>query len=180
MHKADYLDFGNLLDQLARLYGRDALEDEDCQLYWAALRDIPLEAVKACALIHQKRSKFFPKPAELRPKGDTPREVIHDDGKLAAAERVNVRNWEEQLRENEPLAKWQLLSAYLARTDNVDPGSIVYEERMRFCRTVARRLLEQFGHQWCVANPHCMHAASRLLGGKYISASYAQAVEEAA
>lgn len=174
MHKADYQDFRAVLDRLAATYGREKPDDESCQLYWEALRDISLDAVKACASLHVKRSKFWPKPAELRPKNLAPAEAMGDDGAMAAAAAKSIRAWEARLAVGSPQVRWQLLAAYLARTDHEDPAGLVFEERMRFCRAAAERLLQEFGPEWCVVDTHCMHAASRLLGGDAIAHTHRQ------
>lgn len=175
MLKPDFAEFRALLDRCAAVYGKKPPDDALVQTYWIALRDVSLGAVTACANLHLKRGKFFPKPAELRPKSEMPSEPTRSDGSFEAAVARNVRNWEIQLRECEALAKWHLLGAYLARVDLEDPSSTIYAERMNFCRDAAQRLLTQFGPEWCRRDPHCMHAASRLLGGRFIERAEAPA-----
>jgi hypothetical protein len=174
MLRHEYPEFRTELDRLAGLYGREKPDDALCQLYWNALRDVSLDALKACALLHTKRSKFFPKPAELRPKGTVFAEPREPDTTLPAAEALVARRWDERLQVGGPEVRWQLLCAYLARTDQEDPSGLVFAERMEFCAGAARRLLAQHGPKWCVYDPHAMHAASRLLGGDAVMRGFAE------
>ncbi len=174
MHKPEFSDFREVLDRLAKLYGREKPDDEACELYWNALRDISLDAVKACAALHAKRSKFFPKPSELRPKGLMPAEPTVSDGSHEAQDRRCERRWDELLQTKTALTMWHLLAAYLARVQLMDPSDELHAVRMDFCRGVAKRLLETHGPRWCTHDPHCMHAASVLLGGASIAVAHEQ------
>ncbi|MEY4760666.1 MAG: hypothetical protein RLZZ200_522 [Pseudomonadota bacterium] len=80
MHTPDFDRFRALLDTTAGLFNRDKLEDAMVQAYWNALRDLPIEIVEACAKSHQRHGKFFPKPFELRPKDEKPRQDLPDGG----------------------------------------------------------------------------------------------------
>lgn len=76
MHAPDFDRFRALLDQLAALFSREKPDDVLVQAYWNSLRDLPIEIVEACAKSHQRYGKFFPKPYELRPKDDKPRQDL--------------------------------------------------------------------------------------------------------
>lgn len=69
MLSSEFAIFETELATLAKLYSK-TLEDDMVQIYWQALRDLPLELVKARLRSYVKRGKFFPKPAEIRPKDD--------------------------------------------------------------------------------------------------------------
>ncbi len=70
----------------------------------------------------RKRAKFFPKPFELRPK-DLPAATVSatDQAAFDAGTKRSIAAWDAQLRACDPLAKWRLLGAYLARVDQDDP-----------------------------------------------------------
>lgn len=40
------------------------------EIYWDALRDIPLREIQDCAAEHIRTGKFFPKPRDLRYRPD--------------------------------------------------------------------------------------------------------------
>ena len=170
MRKPDFEDFRKLLDQQAEIFRSPKPSDVLVQAYWQALTDVPIEAVQRCGALHLKRGKFFPKPVELRPKDIPPYENTGPGPTFEADQRRSIALWDERLRVDPARAKWHLLCAYLARTDCEDPASIVYAERIAFCRAAAHRLLAEFGPLGPVADTHCMHAASRLLGGASIHA----------
>lgn len=72
MLRADFPEFRTVLETQAAVFRAPAPTDLLVEAYWNALRDVSLSAVKACAAIHAKRGKFFPKPFELRPKDWAP------------------------------------------------------------------------------------------------------------
>lgn len=76
MHKADSDRFRALLDEMADVFSKPRVDDVMLRGYWNALKDLPLEIVERCAATHRRYGKFFPKPFELRPKGDKPK---HED-----------------------------------------------------------------------------------------------------
>lgn len=65
MTAADSKAFAAILHGLAEIYG-EAVSPLRAELYFRALDDLSLEDVKRAANLHSRRSKFFPKPAELR------------------------------------------------------------------------------------------------------------------
>lgn len=100
MHQNDFDRFVKLLRQLAATYGKK-LTDDLTQGYWTALKDQPLERITMLAEFRMKHSKFFPKPAELRPAEE--RAAPSADGKFEQCEERALENLEE-LRKVHPQA----------------------------------------------------------------------------
>lgn len=65
MTTGDRQPFAELLLAIGETYGEPVSETR-MEIYFRALSDLTLEDVCAAAESHVKRSKFFPKPAELR------------------------------------------------------------------------------------------------------------------
>jgi hypothetical protein len=176
--------FRNEIKQLCASLGKP-YTDPLGQAYWRALQDIPLPELESNVeriLLNATKDTKFPRPSELR---TTPapraQSSLEGDPKLKEAFELNRRNWDEQLEEGSPLGKWRLLSALLARIDvEEEPGSVFHAERMGWAKSAAEKLLRAYGQKWCVADPHIMHAASRLLGGEYIAPNYVQKIEKRA
>lgn len=174
--------FKNELRQLCASLGKP-YTDPLAQAYWRALQDIPLPELEANVeriLLNASKETKFPRPSELR---TTPaprsQSSIDSDPALKKALELNKANWDSQLEEGAPLGKWRLLSAYLARIDAEEQlGSTFHAERMAWAKRAAEKLFREHGQKWCLADPHCMHAASRLLGGDVISPSYVAKVEK--
>lgn len=184
MRSDEFEPFKGELKQLCASLGKpytDALG----QAYWRALQDIALSELEANVerlLLNATKETKFPRPSELR---TTPaprsQSSLDSDPKLKEALERNRRNWDEQLEEGAPLGKWRLLSAYLARIDaEEEPGSTFHAERMTWAKRAAEKLFREHGQKWCVADPHTMHAASRLLGGHVIHAQYPNNIEKRA
>lgn len=76
MHKPDYDRFRAMLDEHALMFNRDKPDDILVQAYWNSLKDLPWEIVEACGKAHQRFGKFFPKPVELRPRDEKPRQNL--------------------------------------------------------------------------------------------------------
>lgn len=57
--------FGDLLLGLGETYG-EPVSEARMEIYFRALADLPLDAIRAAANVHVRTSKFFPRPAELR------------------------------------------------------------------------------------------------------------------
>lgn len=65
MIDSDRLAFAELFMGLAEIYS-EPVSAARIELSFQLLRDLPLAAVQRAALAHAQRSKFFPRPAELR------------------------------------------------------------------------------------------------------------------
>lgn len=165
--------FSAELKQLCVSLGK-SFSDVLVQAYWRALQDISLDELQANVeriLLNANKETRFPRPAELRTSA-VPRapRALDSDPTLKDALARNLDNWNKALATNTPLAKWHLLSAYLARIDvEEEPASIFRAQRMAEAQGFAKRLLAEYGERWCTYDNHCMHAASRLLGGQYIA-----------
>lgn len=163
--------FKSELKQLCATLGKpytDALG----QAYWRVLRDVDLDEVQAHVeriLLNATAETKFPKAAQLRTRARVA------GGVESSADSIELRqaSLELSLEELGPLQSWLLLDSYLARVDvEEEPGSVFYAERFQWCQKQAKRLLREHGQKWCVANSHCMHVASRLLGGDAIHARH--------
>lgn len=101
------------LRQLEDVFGKK-LDDGTLALYWNALHDISLGAFKARCLNQLKHGKFFPKPSELRPKGDA-----EDTGpQLSAAARSSVHMALMELTEKDPIHNGHLRQALIDNSKN--------------------------------------------------------------
>jgi len=124
MLSADYPEFETVIRGLETVFGK-ALDAATMRAYWGALRDVPLETVRAKAAEWLKRGKYFPKPFELRPKDTTPVADV-DERSRRDLERMNQASgafWDRELRANPIATKWAILVAYEARTTLCDPCS---------------------------------------------------------
>lgn len=75
MQTSDLAEFNRILDQLGLVFVK-TIDDPLRRVYWDALKTLPLKAVRDAATDHMAKGKFFPKPAELRPRFEKT-----DDGK---------------------------------------------------------------------------------------------------
>jgi hypothetical protein len=57
--------FAELMTGLGETYG-EPVSDARMEIYFRALSDLALDAVRAAANVHVRANKFFPRPAELR------------------------------------------------------------------------------------------------------------------
>jgi hypothetical protein len=57
--------FAELMVGIGEAYG-ESVSDARMEIYFAALADLPIEAIRTAATIHVRASKFFPRAAELR------------------------------------------------------------------------------------------------------------------
>jgi len=125
MHADDFPQFRTLMEKLAAVYGKD-LTDALVSAGWEALRDLPFARVRQLADQHLRRSKFFPKPSELRPKEDLPPTVRTPamDAAFQEGEDRSIRNLEE-LRQKKP-AEWerQVRAARIATGKDPDCNAI--------------------------------------------------------
>lgn len=78
MQTHDLGEFNRILDQLGLVFGK-TIDDAIRRVYWDALKPLSLKTVRDAATDHMAKGKFFPKPAELRPKFEK-----SDDGKYPA------------------------------------------------------------------------------------------------
>lgn len=101
------------LRQLEDVFSKK-LDDSTLALYWSALHDISLGAFKARCLSHLKHGKFFPKPAELRPKGD----AEGAGPQLSAAARASVHEALMELTEKDPVHNGHIRPALISNAKN--------------------------------------------------------------
>ncbi len=173
MRTDEFALFSGELKQLCASLGKP-YTDPLAQGYWRALKDVSLDEVQANVeriLLNATKETKFPRPAELRT-SPAPRQVtaVESDPHLKKPLEHNRRNWEDALKADAPLTKWHMLSAYVARIDvEEDPASTFYDQRIQWARGVAQNLVREYGKSWCTHDPHCMHVASRLLGGEAIA-----------
>lgn len=109
MMSVEFDAFAEALRLLEGIFAKK-LADGLVKVYWTALRDLPLEAVKAGIERHIRYGKFFPKPAELRRQDEKPR----NDLGLTAAARRSVHIALMELAEQDPQHNGHLKDA-LAR-----------------------------------------------------------------
>lgn len=98
---SDYDGFTKVLEKLALVFGKK-LEDGLVEAYWGALKDQTLTTVTQLAERHMRTSKFWPKPAELRPK-DAISPETDDDGKFREGKERAMRGLEEMRRKDPKL-----------------------------------------------------------------------------
>lgn len=92
----DFVRFEKAIRGLEFTYGKK-ISDEAMQQYWRALKDLPFDQVSERIQTHTRYAKFFPKPVELRPKEDRPKEIV-PDGAFIDGERRAAANLEELRR----------------------------------------------------------------------------------
>lgn len=73
MYSTDRDSFEQLLTRLSTAFSKP-ITDEIRGTYWEALKDLPVGTVVRQAEMHMRYGKFFPKPVELRPKEERPKE----------------------------------------------------------------------------------------------------------
>jgi hypothetical protein len=131
MHSPDKRNFDQLMDTLGETFGKP-VTDLMKQTYWVALKDQPWEVVEICAKSHSRYGKFFPKPAELRPKDE--KRLHQDTAGLDASEKFITDTW-EQLRQRDPEQYWiAFKAAYLGRLPFRFPAnSLQYGEAYKRC-----------------------------------------------
>ncbi len=98
--------------------------------------------------------------------------LVKDDRPDRAAEfsaciRRTVRAWDARLTLDARATRWELLEAYLARTDcDEDYSSPLHAERLGFCHQVYRRLVAEDGLEYVVADLRRLQTARRLAAGE--------------
>jgi hypothetical protein len=75
MLAAERPQFVAILGRLGKVFDR-TLDADTLDAYWEALRDLPLEALRARAETCIRVAKFFPKPRELRENPEGERRVV--------------------------------------------------------------------------------------------------------
>lgn len=97
MMAADFARFETVVRRMEKLFGKK-IDDESMQSYWRALKDQSLQQFERMADKHERYGRFFPKPAELRPKDDAGVAVVRS-GKMEAefkeGEALCVRNLQD-------------------------------------------------------------------------------------
>lgn len=134
MQRSDYSEFRALLDRCAEVYGKPKPSDGLMEAYWASLLDVHFTLVKRCAESHLKHGKFFPKPAELRPKEDKPAAVRDPsaDAAFQAGERRAAENLEDLRRRDERAWRHEVNLRKLDRIMATEhPGSPIYAQARR-------------------------------------------------
>lgn len=131
MHGPDKNNFDALMEMLGETFSKPITELLK-QSYWMALKDQPWEVVEACAKGYVKHGKFFPKPSELRPKGE--KTVEQDGAEIERNEKFTAETW-EQMRQRDPQQFWtKFKAAYLARLSFRFPvDSPQYQEAYQRC-----------------------------------------------
>jgi hypothetical protein len=99
----DFPEFEALMRRFEKIFGK-SIDDETMQLYFGSLREVPLNIVRKKAEEYLKRAKFFPKPADLRPKDEAPVRDVAMDSAFGEGVARCVANLEE-LRRTDP-EKW--------------------------------------------------------------------------
>ncbi|MGH8219952.1 MAG: hypothetical protein ACREUT_15525 [Steroidobacteraceae bacterium] len=163
MLATEFAEFERELQVLEKLYSKQ-IDDGLMRLYFESLRDLPIGAIKRRILEHTRRSRFFPKPSELRPKDDRPvlspeaRASVNvamlelarlrptEEGHLRAAIALNERTWREFARQDPELSR---IEYGIARVGRIlvedDPSSPQYAEAVledRRLRDQRQELLE--------------------------------------
>lgn len=171
MRLDEFDSFKGELKQLCATLGK-AYTDALGEAYWRALRDIDLDELQLHVeriLLNATTETKFPKPGSLRNK---PRVAA---GVASSGDSIQLRHRSLAMRMDDatPKEAWHLLDSYLARVDvEEEPESLFYAERFSWCKAQAELLYKNHGPKWCVYDSHCMHVASRLLGGDAINARH--------
>ena len=118
MLAGDFGEFETLMRQFEKIFGKK-IDDDTMNTYFGALREVPLSVVRRKAEDYLKRAKFFPKPADLRPKMEEPKEQPKSDGKFEAAEERSMWSLEE-LRRTNP-------EAWIAQMERTKPGYLALQ-----------------------------------------------------
>lgn len=96
MMPEDFGRFEKAIGKLSMVFGKD-LSPETTQAYLRALNDMPIEVIEQRVDSHIRHGKFFPKPAELRPKEDKPRQPLTEEflADVRRSDEANDRLWAE-------------------------------------------------------------------------------------
>jgi hypothetical protein len=114
MYSNDFDQFRQIMDTLSEVFAKPKLSDAAIAAYWEALKDQHIAAVERAAKSHGRYGKFFPKPAELRPKTEKAPEP-QDEKAINESERASVETW-ETMRIQDPAKFWRMFAkAYIGR-----------------------------------------------------------------
>lgn len=69
----DFQRFETAIRKLEDIYSKK-ITDDAVRAFWLALKDLPFQQVSERIDAHIRYAKFFPKPVELRPKEERPKE----------------------------------------------------------------------------------------------------------
>lgn len=92
MTPSDRKDFAILMLGLGETYG-EPVSEARMEIYFAALADLELPAIRAAATAHVRGAKFFPRPAELREGVDGSAEDRAELAWVAVTRMVRHRGW---------------------------------------------------------------------------------------
>jgi hypothetical protein len=148
MQTGDFPTFRGELNAMAVVFSK-VLEDSLVQMYWDALKDQSLAGFKERCRVHLKKGKFFPKPAELRPKEEkeqiqlsaNARRSVHlgmlelaekdprHNGYLKSVLKQNAKDWLERFAEDYDKAAAEYSKArYVSDIGSCDPDSPEHAE----------------------------------------------------
>lgn len=121
MHASDFESFRGILDRCADVFGKPKPADELVQSYWHALKDQTIGTVKECSERHARYGKFFPKPFELRPRDEGPKNTSAEDAAKEAAFRAArarcMEGWNLMLKDDPAKFRAKWIEARAARME---------------------------------------------------------------
>lgn len=97
MYTTDANAFKDAMDRLGVVFSKE-ISDHQRAAYWDALKDLDIRVVRDLAQKHERFGKFFPKPVELRPKGDKVPVDSSGDASNQEADRRAIEGLEELRR----------------------------------------------------------------------------------
>jgi hypothetical protein len=155
MYTTDFDRFRVALETHGECFGKP-VTDKIASAYWEALKDQHIAAFERASANHLRYGKFFPKPSELRPKGEKAPEP-QDEKAINAANSASTEGW-DALRRDNPRRFWKLFaSAYMARLEfRFPPESAEYREAARACLTRCRDELRALGDETKIMD--CAHS----------------------
>ena len=163
--------FRDELKQLCTAFGK-AYTDALGKAYWRALQDVELDEVQKHVervLLTATQTTKFPRPTELRSHAPHGLDIEREDRMT----RRNRTAWDAKFKTCAPLAQWHVLCSKLAMVDaREEVGSVFHDQALQELKSEAQRLYSEYGPKWPVADPHCMHAANRLLGSSAADAAH--------
>jgi hypothetical protein len=131
----DFPRFETAIRKLEGIYSKK-IADDAVQAYWRALKDLPFQQVEERINSHTRYGKFFPKPAELRPREEKP-PVVADAVAFKHAEGVAAKNLETL--KHEDYSKWSL-EVRLRRADRILATTPADADQHRLARLEAEKL----------------------------------------
>ena len=144
MYTTDFDVFRETLETCGEVFSKP-VTDKLAAAYWEALKDQHIAAFQRAAQNHLRYGKFFPKPADLRPKTEKAPEP-QDEKAIAESHAMSVKTW-EALKAQDPARFWRLFaSAYMGRLEFRYPvGSFEYNDAARHALTRCRDELRKLG-----------------------------------